>query len=47
MKTNDKVIDSCSVQLKEAFESSDYAHLGYHGMKPGDCGIIYIPYIPV
>lgn len=28
------------------FESSDYALCGYHGMKPGDCGIVYLPYIP-
>lgn len=27
-------------------ESSDYAHIGYHGMKPGNSGIIYVPYIP-
>lgn len=29
------------------FESSDYTCHGYHGMKPGNCGIIYAPYIPM
>lgn len=29
-----------------AFEPSDYVHRGYHGMKPGNCGIIYVLYIP-
>ena len=28
------------------FESSDYALCGYHGKKPGNSGIIYVPYIP-
>lgn len=28
------------------FESSDYACCDYHGKKLGDCGIIYVPYIP-
>lgn len=32
--------------LKMNFETSDYALCGYRGMKPGNCGIVYIPYIP-
>ena len=28
------------------FESLNYSLCGYRGMKPGNCGIIYVPYIP-
>lgn len=28
-------------------EFSDYTCCGYHGMKPGNCGSIYAPYIPM
>ena len=30
-----------------AFESSDYALCGHRGNKPGNSGIIYVPYIPM
>ena len=29
-----------------AFESSDYVLYGYCGKKPGNSGIVYVPYIP-
>jgi hypothetical protein len=35
-----------NININMNFDSSDYVLCDYRGKKPGDSGIIYVPYIP-